>query len=169
VPPGLASVNAQYEARARALVGEELRTLHLLDHARDLIELRRRSGDDRIYWAQHHDETFLNANEAHCRVDLGQAVQAVTILEGLVPDGDPQPRQAGPLALLALAHARGGDPQAAASAGGRALDVPLSANTSAVLDTVGGELGRWDDEVHVQDFRRRLAEQRATRQDPTLR
>jgi transcriptional regulator with XRE-family HTH domain len=168
VPPGLASINAQYEARALALRGDEAGTLRLLEDARGSIKCRERSGEDRIYWAQRHTESFLDATEAHCRIDLGRPADAIEILREFVPSGEPQPRQAGPLALLALAHARAGDPEAAAEAGQRALAAPLSANTSRVLATAEDALRTWAGETYVQDFRRRLAEQRVTRRDTAI-
>jgi hypothetical protein len=157
VPPGLASINAQYEARAHAMRGDETRTLAVLDEARELLGQRQQSGEDRIYWARHHTETYLNANEAHCHVELGRIPAALDLLGDLVPDGEAQPRQSGPLALLAWAHARSGDPQAAAAAGEKALTQPVSANTRGLLATASKELRRWDEEETVQSFRSQLA------------
>jgi hypothetical protein len=163
VPPGLASINAQYEARAHALRGDEGRTLTALDEARRLLGQRGSSGEDRIYWAQHQTETYLDANEAHCQVELGRIPAALRMLGDLVPDGDPHPRQAGPLALLAWAHARSGEPTAAAAAAERALSQPVSANTRGLLVTASKALGRWEAEEPVRRFRTHLAERRNPR------
>jgi transcriptional regulator with XRE-family HTH domain len=160
VPPGLASINAQYEARAHALEGDEAQALRLSDRARELIDLRECSGEDRIFWARQRTPAHLQASRAHFFVDLGRSADAVDMLEHLLPDHRPEPQHVGTLSLLALAHARGGDPRAATSVGEAALDLAVSASALTILAEASHELRTWEAEEYVRSFRRRLQQTR---------
>jgi len=160
VPPGLASVNAQYEARAHALARDESGTLRLLDDSRELIESRERLGEDRIYWARRRTPSHLRASAAHSYVNLGRLPEAIDMLEALLPDRQPEPHHVGTLSLLALAHAKAGDPFAATAVGEKALDLAVSASALIILAETSQELRRWAGETRVLAFRQRLQRQR---------
>jgi transcriptional regulator with XRE-family HTH domain len=160
VPPGLASVNAQYEARAHALARDESGALRLLDDSRELIESRERSGEDRIYWACRRTPSHLQASAAHSYVNLGRWSEAIDMLAALLPGQQPEPHHVGTLSLLALAHAKAGDPFAAAAVGEKALDLAVSASALIILAETGQELRLWAGETQVLAFRERLRRQR---------
>jgi len=160
VPPGLASINAQYAARAHACQGEEASALRLIDDAHRLIELRERSGEDRIFWASHRTLAHLQASTAHSYVNLGRSADAVDMLESLLPGHQPEPQHVGTLSLLALAHARAGDPRAAAAVGEKALDLAASASALTILAEASHELSGWEADAFVRDFRGRVQRRR---------
>lgn len=166
VPPGLASLNAQNEALTHAMSGDETTARAKLDDAAGLLALREGSGEDTVDWAQRHSPTDLEGHVAHCHVSLGHARDAVDVMERVRQDDDP--RWWGMLSLLALAHARAGDPRSAVVAGNDALARAVGACALTNLDATSRALARWDDLDSVRRFNARVAEtRRRLRHDAT--
>ena len=160
VPPGLASLIARDGAATSAMLGDKAAAHAQLDEAADLLARRNSSGEDTVYWARYHRADHLRWHVAHCQVRLGRPDEAVEILLPLMNS------MAGPRSLLALAHARAGDPEPAVAAGEAALDRTVSANALTNLNEASRALSRWEDLDSVRAFQQRVAETcRRLRQD----
>ncbi|HEX5495171.1 MAG TPA: hypothetical protein VFX70_11425 [Mycobacteriales bacterium] len=160
MPPGVASLTAQNHALACAALGDEAGTRGRLDAAAALLDRRAGSGEDTVYWAQRHTPDHLRERVAHCYVRLGHAEEAVDILREVMSDIHR------PVSLLALAHARAGNPEAAIAAGNVSLNGIVSAPALTNLDATGRALSRWANLDAVRDFTRRVADtRRLLRQD----
>ncbi len=166
LPPGLASLAAQYEAEAHAALGNASACEARLDRAVDLLGTRDAAGDDQIYWARTHNYDHYRGQRAACLVDLGQAVQAIALLEPLLTTTTANRRGVGGyghgagMALLGLAYAQTGQIDAAVHFGSQSLNSTLTTPHRRIIDRLEQALTEWATEESVRQFRRRLDEKR---------
>jgi len=168
VPPGLASLAAQYEAGAHAAQGDLHASQTALSEAAELLSSRAASGEDEIYWARMHDQDHYNAQKATCYVDLGQLSEAIALMEPTLTAAGAAGRGAGAhghgggLTMLALAYAKNRQPEQACYFGEQALSFTLTGPLRMTLTRLANELADWADEPPVRQFRTRLTEKCAT-------
>jgi transcriptional regulator with XRE-family HTH domain len=164
LPPGLASLAAQYEASAHAALGDHRACMTALGQAAEMLAARAASGEDEIYWARVHDTDHYEAQRANCFIDLGRVDEAIALLESNLAAPSATGRGAGAhghgggLTMLALAYAKNRRPEEACRVGEQALSFTLTAPLRATLQRLESELADWADEPSVRQFRNRLAE-----------
>jgi len=162
VPPGLASIAAQYEARAHAAQGDARATQTALGRAGERLSARADSGEDEIYWARVHDEDHYEAQKAVCYVDLGRLGEAISLLQPMVTSSGSAGRGAGSyphgggVAMLALAYAKNRQPEEACHFGEQALDFTLTAPLQTTLRRLCNDLADASGEPRVRRLRSRI-------------
>jgi tetratricopeptide (TPR) repeat protein len=162
VPPGLASIAAQYEAGAYAALGDLHASEAALERAAERLSARAGSGEDELYWARMHDEDHYNAQRAKCYIELGRVGEAIALLQPMLMASGSAGRGAGDypygggLAMLALAYAKDQQPEPACHFGEQALGFGLTVPLQRTLWRLRDELGGWAGEPRVREFRSRV-------------
>ena len=151
VPPGLASLAAQYEASAHAAQADLHACQAALEDAAELLMARETSGEDQVYWARMHDHDHYEAQRANCYIDLGRAAEAITLLEPMLTTssagrGAGAHGHGGGLTMLALAHAKNRHAEEACHFGEQALGFTLTAPLRTTLRRLDSELADWPNE-----------------------
>jgi transcriptional regulator with XRE-family HTH domain len=162
-PPGLASLAAQYRARAHATLASwdlqnEAECLKALDRAAELLSQRENATTDRIYWPRSHDYADLEVTRAFCYRDLGASKlgAAIDILTSHIDRTNGDGRDGGNLTGLAQCFANIGAPEAACEAADSALNLIQSSLDKRELNLVNDALDRWANLDCVRRFRSRL-------------
>lgn len=158
----LAGVAMTYAAHGQALDGQHKASMLALDSARQQLD-RAGTGEPSTQLAKWLDESYIEVQRSRCLSILGDHPAAAVIYEQAIEDLPAQYRRDRGvyLARAGHAHAGGGEPERAATAGTQALAIAHQTGSGRIiteLATLDGELARWPTVPSVAEFREAFAE-----------